>query len=218
MFIIFTKVHSDHLIYGQMGKKIKIYTKTGDDGTTGLIGGGRVKKYDIRLETYGTIDELNSYLGVIRSKCEDYFDNGFLKKIQLNLFEICSCLATDPFDSPEKELAGSKNLSDDSKKKEKLQFTDDLKELEAEIDRISEELPPLTNFVLPSGCESSVFSHVARTVCRRAERNIVRLSEHIPVDISIMQYINRLSDYLFVLARMFNFKNGVDESFWEKNK
>jgi len=201
-----------------MGKKIKIYTKTGDDGTTGLIGGERVKKYDIRLESYGTIDELNSYLGVIRSKCKDYFDNGFLKKIQVNLFEICSCLATDPFESPEKDSEDSQNDSCSSKNKGKLQFADDLKELEAEIDRLSEKIPTLTNFILPSGCEESAFSHVARTVCRRAERNIVRLSEQIPVDSSIMQYINRLSDYLFILARIFNLKNRVDESFWEKNK
>jgi len=201
-----------------MKKKNKIYTKTGDDGTTGLIGGERVKKYDIRLESYGTIDELNSYLGVIRSKCKDYFDNGFLKKIQSNLFGICSCLATYKSDCPEKESDDSREVSDNSKKKGKLQFTDELKELEAEIDRISEKIPPLTNFVLPAGCESSAFSHVARTVCRRAERNIVRLSEHTPVDSSIIQYINRLSDYLFILARKFNLDNEILETFWEKNK
>jgi len=190
----------------------------GDDGTTGLIGGRRVKKYDIRIETYGTVDELNSYLGVIRSKCKDYFDNGFLKKIQLTLFDICSCIATDQSDCPEKKSDSSQNISVNYKNKEKLQFADDVKDLEAEIDRISEKIPPLTNFVLPSGCEASVFSHVARTVCRRTERNIVRLSEHTFVDISIIQYINRLSDYLFILARKFNLDNGVLETFWKKNK
>jgi len=201
-----------------MKKKIKIYTKTGDDGTTGLIGGKRVKKHDIRLETYGTVDELNSYLGVIRSKCKDYFDNGFLKKIQSNLFEICSCLNADPFVFSEKESGSSEKESSDSPKNEKLQFSDDLKELETEIDRISEKTPSFTNFILPAGCEASAFSHVARTVCRRAERNIVRLSEHIPVDNSIIQYINRLSDYLFVLALKFNLDNEISETFWEKNK
>jgi len=199
-----------------MKNKIKIYTKTGDDGTSGLIGGKRVKKYDIRLETYGTVDELNSYLGVIRSKCKDYFDNGFLKKIQSNLFEICSCLNADPFD--EKENSNSEKETSDYQDNEKLQFSNDLKILETEIDRISEKLPPFTNFILPAGCEASAFAHVARTVCRRAERNIVRLSEHIPVDNSIIKYINRLSDYLFVLAQKFNIDNDISETFWEKNK
>jgi len=198
--------------------KKKIYTKTGDDGTTGLIGGKRVKKYDIRIEAYGAIDELNSCLGVIRSKCKDYFDNGFLKKIQVTLFGIGSCLAMEQYDSYEKISDCPKKRPNGSKKKGKNQFLDDLKELETEIDRISEKIPPLTNFVLPSGCEASVFSHVARTVCRRAEIIIVRLSDQIPVESSLMQYINRLSDYLFILARKFNLDNGILEDFLGKNK
>jgi len=187
-----------------MEKKFNIYTKTGDDGTSGLIGGTRVKKYDLRLDSYGTIDELNSWIGLIRSKQIEDQVTDTLIEVQNKLFLIGSHLATD-----------------DSKSdlKDRLQFdTNVTKRLENEIDRMQEALPPLANFILPGGNELAGYTHIARTVCRRAERRVVELSEGIKIDNNIVVFINRLSDYLFVLARFICLKQGIQETFWKPEK
>ncbi len=180
-------------------KKSKVYTKTGDKGTTGLIGGTRVSKSDIRLEAYGTIDELNSYIGLLRSYVTDELDNVIIG-IQNNLFNIGSYLATDDSVS-------------DFRSNIKLEEVR-IEELEKEIDKMEQNLPKLTGFVLPGGHESVSFCHIARTVCRRAERRVVSMSEHFETDSWIVRYLNRLSDFLFVLSRYFSAGFGVEEIHW----
>ena len=181
---------------------MKIYTKTGDDGTTGLIGGSRVKKYDLRLEAYGTIDELNAAIGVIRSSKLPDNVVGILNKIQNKLFNIGSLLASD-----EKGEAFTSNLA----------ITEEnIKDLEHAIDEYQEQLPELTHFVLPGGNFSSAQCHVARTVCRRAERRILEFAEHSKVHNEILIYINRLSDFLFVLSRKLAYDNDIEEVVWIK--
>ncbi|HKI88568.1 MAG TPA: cob(I)yrinic acid a,c-diamide adenosyltransferase [Draconibacterium sp.] len=184
-----------------MEKKIRIYTKTGDDGTTGLVGGSRVKKYDPRLEAYGTVDELNAQLGLLRSY--DLPDKvvQLLIEIQNKLFNIGSRLASD-----EKGDNFTKELS----------ITDEnIAELESAIDELEQYLPKLTQFILPGGEIVVAQCHVARTVCRRAERRIIEFSEHQTVQPEIIKYINRLSDFLFVLARKLSTERGVVESPWK---
>jgi cob(I)alamin adenosyltransferase len=179
---------------------MKIYTRTGDNGTTGLIGGSRVKKYDIRLEAYGTIDELNSYIGVVRSMQTDTKADHILEKIQNKLFVIGAHLA-----------------SDDSillVKKQMPIVESDIELLEQTMDEMNEQLPELRNFILPGGCQAVSFCHVARTVCRRAERLIVELSEKVEVDPNLIKYINRLSDYLFVLSRKVSMDQKTAEILW----
>jgi cob(I)alamin adenosyltransferase len=179
---------------------MQIYTRTGDDGTTGLIGGSRVKKYDIRLEAYGTVDELNSYIGVIRSLQTDDHADAILAKIQNILFVIGSNLASDE----------STGLI-----KKKLSCTeDDVLTLEKEMDQLFTVLPKLNNFILPGGCQASSFCHVARTVCRRAERRIVELSDKTEVESNLIKFINRLSDYLFVLSRKVSMDQKAPEILW----
>lgn len=183
-----------------MAKEVRIYTKTGDDGTTGLIGGSRVKKYDIRLEAYGTVDELNSHVGLILSGVEDKRVYEVLTDVQNKLFVIGAHLAMD-------ENAGDM--------KQQLPCTDqDIELLEKEMDQMFEVLPKLNHFILPTGCQTAAFAHVARTVCRRAERRIVELAEKTDVDQNLAKYINRLSDYLFVLSRKLNFDKKVAETPW----
>jgi cob(I)alamin adenosyltransferase len=179
---------------------MKIYTRTGDDGTTGLIGGTRVKKYDIRLEAYGTVDELNSYLGVVRSLQNDELADRILEKIQHKLFVIGAHLASDDSITLVKEQMPLSEA--------------DLVLLEKEMDRMNELLPELRNFILPGGCQATSFCHVARTVCRRAERLIVELSEKMKVDPILIKYINRLSDYLFVLSRKISMDQKAAEILW----
>ncbi|MDX8339721.1 cob(I)yrinic acid a,c-diamide adenosyltransferase [Draconibacterium sp. IB214405] len=184
-----------------MSGEFKIYTKTGDDGTTGLVGGSRVKKYDLRLESYGTVDELNACIGVIRS-----FEIGadvqeLLLKIQNKLFNIGSRLASD-----EKGEEFTAQL---------IIKAEDIEMLEKAIDAYHEELPELRNFILPGGELSAAQCHMARTICRRAERRIVEFSEQTPVQPELIKFINRLSDYLFVLARKLSHDKGVDETNWE---
>jgi cob(I)alamin adenosyltransferase len=180
---------------------MKIYTCTGDDGTTGLIGGTRVKKYNLRLEAYGTVDELNSYIGVIRSMQSDEPTEAALESIQNKLFVIGANLATEEKDDlVRKQLPCQKN---------------DIIFLEKEIDRMTEKLPELRNFVLPGGSQVAGFCHVARTVCRRAERRIVELSEKNQIDGNLIKYINRLSDYLFVLSRKLNQDLKTPEKLWK---
>ncbi|WP_321373440.1 cob(I)yrinic acid a,c-diamide adenosyltransferase [uncultured Draconibacterium sp.] len=184
-----------------MSGEFKIYTKTGDDGTTGLVGGSRVKKYDLRLESYGTVDELNASIGVIRS-----YDNGsdveeLLLKIQNKLFNIGSRLASD-----EK----GKEFTDKLVVK-----TEDVEMLEKAIDKYHETLPELSNFILPGGELSAAQCHMARTICRRAERRILEFSEQTPVEPELIKFINRLSDYLFVLARKLGHDKGIAETNWK---
>jgi len=179
---------------------MKIYTRTGDDGTTGLIGGSRVKKHNIRLEAYGTIDELNSYIGLIRSMQTDLHTDKILEIIQNKLFVIGANLATDESISLIKKQLPCQ--------------TADIELLENKMDEMNTSLPELRNFILPGGCHASSFCHVARTVCRRAERHIVELSENKEVDTNLIKFINRLSDYLFVLSRKINLDQNAPEILW----
>lgn len=185
-----------------MTKEFKIYTKTGDDGTTGLVGGSRVKKYDVRLEAYGTVDELNAAIGVIRSYKlpEDVSD--ILVEIQNKLFNIGSRLASD-----ERGEEFTKKLS---VTEEHISY------LEKAIDEMEEELPELTHFILPGGDLAAAQCHVARTVCRRAERRILEFAENEKVQPEILKYINRLSDFLFVLARKLSANSGIEEKPWKQ--
>ena len=182
---------------------MKIYTKTGDDGTTGLIGGSRVKKYDARLEAYGTIDELNAVIGVLRSLKPAADVISKLSRIQNKLFNVGSLLASD-----EKGKAFTANLAITS---------ENIVELENAIDEFQGELPELQQFILPGGCFLSAQCHVARTVCRRAERRILEYAGHAEVSNEIIIYINRLSDFLFVLARKLDFDSGIEEISWKKD-
>ena len=180
---------------------MKIYTRTGDDGTTGLIGGTRVKKHNIRLESYGTIDELNSYMGMIRAMQTDKKTDQVIEGIQNKLFVIGANLATEEsIEIVKKQLPCKKS---------------DVELLEKEMDRMNLELPDLRNFILPGGAQVAAVCHVARTVCRRAERRIVELAESQEVDAQLIKYINRLSDYLFVLSRYLNLQQNSPEILWE---
>jgi cob(I)alamin adenosyltransferase len=189
---------------------MKIYTKTGDKGTTGLVGGKRLPKHDLRIECYGTIDELNSYLGLIRDQEISKNHKTTLLEIQNQLFVIGSLLATDP-----------KLLKDDTERKrfginflnpEAITF------LETEIDAINRELPPMTHFILPGGHQSVSFCHIARCICRRAERTISKLSIEQPTQPEVLIYLNRLSDFIFVLARKLSKELKVEEIKWIPNK
>jgi cob(I)alamin adenosyltransferase len=165
---------------------LKIYTKKGDSGKTSLIGGTRVSKNHIRIEAYGTVDELNSWIGLLRDESKDKRAKEVFINIQNNLFNIGSLLAADP----------KKN-----KMKLPLISEQDVLLLEKEIDKMNESLPPIKNFLLPGGHVSVSHCHIARCVCRRAERNVVALDTASNVEPVIVKYLNRLSDYLFVLSR-----------------
>lgn len=178
---------------------MKIYTKTGDSGYTSLIGGTRVAKYDLRIECYGTVDELNSYIGLIRDQQIDQNYREVLKEIQDRLFTIGSSLASDPVKSKMK----IPDLKDT-----------DISFLENQIDLMNEVLPPLTHFILPGGNTTVSFAHIARCVCRRAERLTVHLKTEDFVDEKVIVYLNRLSDYLFVLARTLAFDSNIPENQW----
>lgn len=178
---------------------MKIYTKTGDKGFTSLIGGTRVPKHHIRIESYGTVDELNSYIGPIRDQDIDAHDKEVLKQIQDRLFTIGSSLATDP--------ERSKMVIPDL-------LMSDVEMLETEMDTMNENLPPLKHFILPGGNNAISFCHIARCVCRRAERITVQLAEESTVDEKVNIYLNRLSDYLFTLARKIANVNKVTENQW----
>lgn len=182
---------------------MKIYTKTGDDGTTGLVGGSRVKKFDPRLEAYGTVDELNSYIGLLRSFELGDEVSGLLASIQNKLFNIGSRLASD-----ENGEAFTADLMITEKQ---------IAVLENVMDAFEEKLPKLTAFILPGGHTTVAYCHVARTVCRRAERRILEFSEITLVQPEVIKYINRLSDFLFVLARKIAFEKNVSEIVWNKN-
>jgi len=179
----------------------KIYTKTGDKGETSLIGGTRVPKYHERIEAYGTLDELNSFIGYLRDQVEDKHIKEILLKVQENLFTAESLLATDP----EKEI--SRILPQLNER--------DVEGLELEIDAMNQHLPALSSFVLPGGHPLVSLCHICRTVCRRGERIIILLAADTKVDEILIKYINRLSDYLFVLARELAFTNNVADLPWK---
>lgn len=179
---------------------MKIYTKTGDQGITSLLGGMRVPKSDLRIDAYGTIDELNSYLGLLRDQEVNEKRADFLKEIQDRLFTIGADLATVP--------------GKDKVKKPDL-HSEDVEQLEKEMDLMDTQLPMLTAFILPGGHQSVSFCHLARTVCRRSERIVVELASFEPVSDLVIQYLNRLSDYLFVLGRKMAQELQVEEVTWK---
>lgn len=178
---------------------MKIYTKTGDKGETSLIGGTRVPKYHLRIEAYGTIDELNSHIGLIMCQAIEIHHQQMLKEIQDRLFTIGSSLASDP---------------ERSKMKIPDLLESDILLLETEMDKMNEKLPELKHFILPGGNTIVSFCHLARCVCRRAERMVVHLGAESFVDNKISIYLNRLSDYLFVLARKLNADANTEENIW----
>lgn len=181
-------------------KKSLVYTRTGDRGTTSLVGGSRVPKTHVRLEAYGTVDELNAQLGLLATYLSDEHDRQFVQQVQHKLFAIGSHLATDR----EKSAPG-----------EASHFApESVEAMEREIDRLDGMLPPLSAFVLPGGSRGAAVCHVCRTVCRRAERRILALSEQADVSPELLAYVNRLSDYLFVLSRKMNRDEKKDEIFW----
>tara|TARA_R110000765_G_scaffold78997_6_gene155510 strand:- start:90 stop:665 length:576 start_codon:yes stop_codon:yes gene_type:complete len=189
---------------------MKIYTKTGDDGTTGLFGGTRVAKHHIRIDSYGTVDELNSWLGLIRDQKIDPIYQQQLITIQEHLFTVGAILATDP----EKEVL--KNG------KERLKITKvgttEIEFLETSIDQMDGQLPQMTHFILPGGHTTVSYCHIARTVCRRAERISTLLYQSEPFDKNVLSFINRLSDYLFVLARKLSYDLQAKEIKWVPKK
>ncbi|RED48391.1 cob(I)yrinic acid a,c-diamide adenosyltransferase [Seonamhaeicola aphaedonensis] len=189
---------------------MKIYTKTGDKGTTALFGGTRVPKHHIRIESYGTVDELNSHIGLIRDQNINQQHKDILIEIQHSLFTVGAILATDP----EKAILKSG--------KERLDIekisSDDIQKLEDEMDTMNEALPPMTHFVLPGGHQTVSFCHIARCVCRRAERLATALNDIEPVESHALIYLNRLSDYLFVLARKLTQDLEADEVKWIPEK
>ncbi len=181
---------------------LKIYTKTGDKGETALFGGKRLPKSHLRIDAYGTVDELNSYIGLVRDCTADSATRALLKRIQDCLFVLGSHLATDP-DKP----MSLPPLHDS-----------DVETLEKAIDAMNESLPALKHFILPGGHTTVSFCHIARCVCRRAERLTVALSLESEVDTLLIRYLNRLSDYLFVLSRKFSQDLGVEEVVWMPEK
>lgn len=189
---------------------MKIYTKTGDKGTTALFGGTRVPKHHIRIDSYGTVDELNSHLGLIRDQKIDQHHKELIMIIQDKLFTVGAILATDP------EKAILKNG------KERLNIPKiseaDIKLLEDEMDTMNESLPEMTHFVLPGGHQTVSFCHIARCVCRRAERLASALNDEAPFLPEALTYLNRLSDYLFVLARKLSKDLQAEEIQWIPQK
>lgn len=182
---------------------MKIYTKTGDKGTTALLGGARISKADLRIEAYGTVDELNAYIGLIRGQPVNKKREALIHHIQNQLFSIGSLLAAQP----------GKNLS----------YLPDLKEsdvimLEEAMDEMNGVLPEMKNFILPGGNQAVSFCHIARCVCRRAERRVVALADQEEVAAIIVIFLNRLSDYLFVLSRMMAKELEAEEIIWKGRK
>ena len=183
-------------------KITKVYTKGGDKGLTSLVGGQRVSKASARLEAYGTIDELSAHLGLLAAWLpEDSHEHVMVVRIQNNLFNVCTNLATEQETTP---LYPSAHLAEG-----------ETELLEREVDAIMGELPERQGFILPGGTPQAAQAHVCRTVCRRAERRIVALAEQALVSAEVQQYVNRLSDYLFVLAKKLNFIAGKSEKIWQ---
>ena len=181
---------------------MKIYTKTGDKGTTSLIGGTKVPKSHLRIEAYGTVDELNSYIGLCKDLLTDAQGQKILLEVQDRLFTIGSSLACDPIKEPKMRIPDL--------------IETDVELLEKEIDRMNETISPMKNFILPGGHTTLSHLHIARCVCRRAERCCVRLElESLEVEEIIIKYLNRLSDYLFVLSRYTGHQANVNEIPWK---
>jgi len=189
---------------------MKIYTKTGDNGSTALFGGTRVAKHHIRIESYGTIDELNSWLGLIRDQEINAHASNIIATIQDRLFTIGAILATDP----------EKALLKNGKKRLNIAkiILADIELLEKEMDQMNAKLPEMTHFILPGGHTTVSYCHIARTVCRRSERLISYLNTTETIDEMVMMYINRLSDYLFVLARKLSKELKAEEIKWIPDK
>jgi cob(I)alamin adenosyltransferase len=183
---------------------LKIYTKTGDTGKTSLVGGTRISKGNLKIESYGTVDELNSWIGVLRDLPENESRKDIFKEIQDRLFTIGADLAS------ESEIVKQKKVPD--------LFDTDVELLEKAMDEMNEEIPPLRAFVLPGGNVAVSYAHVARTVCRRAERHIIRLTEVEEVNELVIRYLNRLSDYLFVVSRKITQELGTEEVAWKPRK
>lgn len=183
-------------------KKSIVYTRTGDSGTTSLVGGTRIGKDDPRIEAYGTVDELNSHIGLVAAGNKDPLIASTLNAVQHRLFDIGGYLACDP-EGDFRLLPGVADA--------------DIALLETTIDAVDSRLPKLDRFVLPGGSLEAARAHVARTVCRRAERRIISLSAQAPVDPQVVAYVNRISDLLFVIARFNNINQNIDEIFWCKD-
>jgi len=186
-----------------MPEEFKIYTKGGDKGETSLLGGTRVLKSHDRVEAYGNLDELNSFIGLIRDQEIQIHYREVLIRIQETLFIAEALIARDP----EKEVQNLPLLKEE-----------EILTLENEIDQMNEELPPIRNFILPGGHTTVSYCHIARTVCRRAERSLIRLNKISPVEDIIIRFLNRLSDYLFVLARKTGKDLGAVETHWITNR
>lgn len=182
---------------------MKIYTKTGDKGLTGLVGGTRVSKTDSRLEAYGTVDELNAHIGVLLAVTVSEHEKQLLLGIQNLLFDLGAELATDRDATPKKEPCDA--------------FKIGIEMIENEIDSITKQLPPLTRFVLPGGNEMAARCHVCRTVARRAERRMWEARSNHTIDDDCLIFVNRLSDFFFILARKMVFDAGNDEIFWKSH-
>lgn len=182
-------------------KITKVYTRHGDTGDTDLIGGIRVSKASERLEAYGTVDELSSHLGLLASMMSEGDDKDMIIRVQNNLFNVCTNLATDQSLTP---LFPSAKINDG-----------EAELLEHKVDEIQALLPERHGFILPGGCTAAAQCHVCRTVCRRAERRIVALGKVARISPEVLQYVNRLSDYLFVLAKKINFMEGISEKSWK---
>jgi cob(I)alamin adenosyltransferase len=181
---------------------MRIYTRTGDAGETGLFGGGRVPKDHARVQSYGDVDELNSAIGLVRATAPESFADALLESVQRDLFALGGHLATPDPERVRQALAKA-SLSDDR-----------VAALERSIDETEDQLPPLEAFVLPAGTPKAAVLHLARTVCRRAERSVVRLSHDAEVPELFVTYLNRLSDLLFTLARLANHQAGVRDVTW----
>ncbi len=179
---------------------MKIYTKFGDSGDTSLYGGARVRKDSARIETLGAIDELNAYLGYAHALIDDTEVTRLLNRIQNYLFALGADLATPASHTKAAELRISKHFTT---------------EMEEAIDKLSVELPPLTHFILPGGCTGGAVLHIARAICRRSERGIVKLADKEVINPELLRSINRLSDVLFILARTVNNRENADEEIWK---
>ena len=189
-------------------QKSPLYTRTGDNGTTSLISGRRVPKDTPRLIAYGTIDELNAAIGlIIAHTSPDHPQRPTLNSIQNTLFNIGATLALDPQAPPHPNIPSTYFTQPEQA----------IQNLEHQIDHLHSQLPPLHNFILPQGTPAAAAAHLARTICRRAERNIITLTRTQPILPEIIRYINRLSDYLFILARFNNHLQNTPEIYWNKN-
>lgn len=178
---------------------MKIYTRTGDDGSTGLYGGRRVSKADLRVEAYGTVDETNAAIGLARAAGLPPPVEAILAQVQPALFQVGAALSTPPGKEPSSAAVSEREIAS----------------LEDAIDALEAGLPPLRTFVLPGGCEGAARLHMARTICRRAERLVVALAAREPVDLALVRYLNRLSDLMFVQARATNQARGVPDVPWK---